>query len=55
MSMDPVTITGLALAILPLIISAIENYEYTLRSAHVFCITQSNICQEFHMHCKAVL
>lgn len=29
--MDPVTVTGLTLAILPLIISAIENYEYTFR------------------------
>ena len=29
--MDPATATGLTLAILPLIISAIENYEYTFR------------------------
>ena len=34
--MDPVTATGLALAVVPLVISALENYEYTLQPIVIF-------------------
>ena len=34
--MDPVTGVGLALGILPLIISALENYEYTFQPIIIF-------------------
>ena len=34
--MDPVTGVGLALGILPLIISALENYKYTFQPIYIF-------------------
>ena len=34
--MDPVTAAGLALAFVPLVISALENYEYTLQPIVIF-------------------
>ena len=34
--MDPVTAAGLALAIVPLMISALENYEYTFQLIIIF-------------------
>lgn len=34
--MDPVTAAGLALAVVPLVISALENYEYTLQPIVIF-------------------
>ena len=45
--MDPVTAAGLGLAIIPLVISALENYEYTFQPIYIFSRTYQREVERF--------
>ena len=45
--MDPATAAGLALAVVPLLISALENYEYTLQPIVIFSRRYQKEVQRF--------